>query len=375
MNQPDNPVLAEASPLSACLRSMPNRIRTVLIDDSAFVRQALGRMLAMIPEVVVVGTGVNGREAIELVREQRPDVVIMDVNMPEMDGIEALRHIMTEMPTPVLLVSTVTQPGAEATLQALEAGAVDFIDKGSVGTAMNIYDLAPVLREKVLATAGAGSRTATDDDWAEPAAALSAALSGSYEVIAIGASTGGPRALSALVPQLPADLPAGVLIAQHMPAGFTQTLAERLDRRAPLHVMEATDGQRVGRGEVLIAPGHTHMTLERDHDGLRVRISSLPGRLLHQPSVDLLFESVADTVGARAIGVVLTGMGDDGTRGLERLQASGARTLVESASSAVIYGMPRAARAFAEQALPLLQIAPALVALCSGRLVAAEETP
>jgi two-component system chemotaxis response regulator CheB len=352
-------------------------VRVVLVDDSTFVRRAFERILAAAPEIEVVATGTNGREAVQLVERLRPDVVVMDVAMPEMDGLEALRRIMDEAPTPVLLVSTLTQPGADVTLAALELGAVDFVDKGSVGTVMDIYDLAPVLREKVLALADAAPNLVAGADAALTPApaeaggahtdhAVAHAGEAAYDVVAIGASTGGPRALAEVLPALPGSLSAAVLVAQHMPAGFTATLAQRIDQRAPLAVREAKDGDRAEPGTVLIAPGRAQMTLERDAAGLVVRVSSEPTPALrYQPSVDLLFDSVARVAGARAIGVVLTGMGDDGAEGLRRLKEAGAYTIIESPQTAVIYGMPRAARPWAEQVLPLRRIAPAVAALCA----------
>ena len=349
---------------------MPAPVRILIVDDSAFIRRALERMLEALPTIRIVGTGTNGREAIELARELRPDVIIMDVNMPEVDGLEALRRIMAEQPTPVLVVSTLTQEGAEITMQALELGAVDFIDKGSVGTAMDIYELAPLLREKVLGVARASPHAHSAP--AEPAATAPVPnrevvpAIGRYEVVAIGASTGGPGALSELLPALPRGFPAGVLVAQHMPAGFTETLAERLNRRSAVSVREARDGDAVEPGQVLIAPGKMQMTLERKNGALRVRIAEDSEQRLHQPSVDLLFASAARALASRVVGVVLTGMGNDGTAGLEALHRAGARTIVEAPETAVIYGMPRAARPFADEVLPLRRIAGYLVELCSA---------
>lgn len=348
-------------------------VRVLLVDDSAFIRRALERILAGVPHVQVVGSATNGREAVEMARTLRPSIVLLDVNMPEMDGLEALRRIMAEVPTPVLLISTLAKPGAEVTLRALELGAVDFIDKGSVGTAMDIYDLAPLLREKVLAVAAADPRTRPAP--LEPPSRPPSTSGTSepperrpcdYDVVAIGASTGGPRALSEVLPQLPGDLGAGVVVAQHMPAGFTETLAERLNRRCELRVSEACDGDLIEPGRVLIAPGKRQSTVERQGTSLVMRVSQVSDQVLHQPSADALLTSVAHAVGARAVGVILTGMGEDGAEGLRRLREAGARTIVESPDTAVIYGMPRAARPYAEQVLPLERIAPVIVELCAA---------
>jgi two-component system, chemotaxis family, protein-glutamate methylesterase/glutaminase len=347
-------------------------VRVLIVDDSAFMRRAAERMLSESPAIRVVGTASNGEEAVELACKLRPDVIVMDVNMPQMDGLQALRHVMTACPTPVLMMSTLTRAGAAITIEALELGAVDFIDKSQAGTVMDIYQLAPELRDKVLAVARAevaprpeaAEEPAAEGYTAEAARPLRAARP--VELVAIGASTGGPRALSEILPKLPAQLGAGVVVAQHMPPGFTATLAERLDERSALRIREARDGDAVEDGLALIAPGGMQMEVERRRGDLIVRVAPGPASLLHHPSVDRLFESVARVVGTRAVGVVLTGMGQDGASGLQALHHAGARTLVESPQTAVIYGMPRAARPAAEQTLPLPLIAPALIELCAG---------
>lgn len=341
--------------------------RVLLVDDSAFMRRAAARMLEpMLPGVRVAGTAANGAEALEKVRALRPDLVIMDVEMPGVGGLEALRRIMAECPTPVLLLSSHTRAGADVTLRALEAGAVDFVDKGGAATSMDIHSLAPLLREKVAAILAARAPHASlraDPVERQPERAAGETRAGEYDVVAIGTSTGGPRALAEVIPALPAGLGAGVVVAQHMPAGFTETLAERLDRRSRLRVSEAKDGDEVRPGRVLIAPGGRQMGVEQGGGGLRVRVWDDATRL-HRPSVDTLFASVARAAPGRAVGVVLTGMGNDGAEGLRLIRAGGGRGLVESAESAVIDGMPGAARAVAERSLPLCDIARAVAELC-----------
>jgi two-component system chemotaxis response regulator CheB len=344
--------------------------RVLLVDDSAFVRRATERMLGPLPGVTVVGVARDGEEALAQVRALRPDLVIMDVEMPGMDGMAALESIMRECPTPVLLLSSHTQAGAEITLRALEAGAVDFMDKGA-GTGMDIHALAPLLREKVAAALRA--RTAPraapphpprpSPSSSKAGATAAAARQGRYEVVAIGSSTGGPRALAELVPALPAGFAAAVVIAQHMPPGFTETLAERLHRRSPLYVAEARDGDPVVPGTVLIAPGGRQMAVKRAADGtLSIRLWDDPSSL-HKPCVDTLFDSVARAVGGAAVGVVLTGMGNDGAEGLARIRAAGGRGLVESARTAVIDGMPSAARGSAERDVDLEEMAGVLASI------------
>lgn len=355
-------------------------VRVLVADDSAFIRRAVERMLAADPAIRVVGAASNGLEAVEMVRQLTPDVVLMDVNMPEMDGLEALARIMAETPTRVILMSTLTRAGAEITLRALEMGAVDFIDKTTAGGSMDIYSLAPLVREKVHVVSHArprspaeapphpappppaGDAPAAPDDGEVPVSAGASR----YEVVVVGASTGGPRALSLLISALPADFPAGIVVAQHMPSGFTETLAERLDRESQLEVCEARDGDVVRPGRVLIAPGGRQISLLRVRGALRVAVGAGDAAQLHRPSVDVLFHSAAEVVGARSIGVVLTGMGHDGAAGLRHLREVGAGTVVESADTALIDGMPRAARGAAEASLRLERIAGHLLRLCDA---------
>jgi two-component system chemotaxis response regulator CheB len=334
--------------------------RVLLVDDSAFVRRATERMLAPLAGVSVIGAARDGEEAVRQVRALRPDLVIMDVDMPGVDGIAALERIMRECPTPVLLLSSHTREGADVTLRALEAGAVDFLDKTGAGTAMDIHALGPVLREKVGAMLRA--RTAALEPVppagrdAGTAASAAGARAGAYRVVAIGSSTGGPRALAELIPALPAGFASAVVVAQHMPMGFTETLAERLDRRSPLRVAEARDGDPVLAGTVLIAPGGRQMRVERADGALVARVYD-DGASLHKPSVDRLFESVASAAGSACVGVVLTGMGSDGAAGLRCIRLAGGRGLVESERTAIINGMPAAARESAERDVPLEEMA------------------
>ena len=352
---------------------MAETIRVLLIDDSAFVRQAVQRMLAPLPNVEVVATAASGSEGIALARTLRPDVIVLDVNLPDQDGLEVLRSIMELAPTAVLMLSTLTSEGAQVTMRALELGAVDFVDKTSAGTTMDIHRLGPVIRDKVLAMAGA----AIPGDAAHPGVSAPAPARprparrttdlAPYDVVVIGSSTGGPRALMEVIGPLPGDLAAAVVVAQHMPEGFTRTLAERIDRRSAMRVMEAEDGMRLENGTALIAPGGSQISLERDAEGLRVKVDAEPSDYLHRPCIDLLFRSAAETAGRRAVGVILTGMGDDGAAGLRALRDAGARTLAESEDTAVIFGMPRAAAPSAERVLPLEAIAQAVATLCGSR--------
>lgn len=349
---------------------MTDRIEVLIVDDSPFVRSAVKRMLAPLAQVSIAGMAANGREAVEQAKALRPDVIVLDIAMPEVDGLEAIRQIMDQTPTPILVLSSHARPGAETTLKALDLGAVEFISKSQAGRRMDIYELAPLLREKVVAVArsrlpargGDGGASERGAGALRPAPPATPALS-AYDVLAVGASTGGPRALVRILSALPATFPAGIVIAQHMPPGFTDTLAQRLDRRSDLRVREAVDGDRVEPGVALLGVGGRQLRVERADDGLRVRVPAQPDRFLHRPSVDQLLASVASAAGPRAVGIVLTGMGQDGAEGLAELRRAGGRTLAESEESAVIYGMPRAAREHAERVLPLDAVPRAILEL------------
>jgi two-component system, chemotaxis family, protein-glutamate methylesterase/glutaminase len=316
------------------------KIRVLVIDDSAFVRKAIARMLNAAPDVEVVGTAADGLEGLELARTLHPDVITLDIQMPRLDGLETLRRMTPEFSAAVLLLSSLTQGGADVTLRGLELGALDFVDKSSVQGPMNMLDLQEELLTKVraLATrtrshAPGGFVQARPEPWgAERAVA-----------VAIGTSTGGPAALQTLIPALPRDFPAAVLVVQHIPRGFSRSLAERLAAKSALPVREAEDGELVQPGHVLLAPAGLHMKLRRRGTTVRVALDEEPRAALHRPSVDVLMTAVARVYGARGLGVVLTGMGSDGTNGLRAIRDAGGRTLAESEESAVIFGMPKSA--------------------------------
>jgi two-component system chemotaxis response regulator CheB len=339
-------------------------IRVVVVDDSAFVRQALSRMLGAAPDVEVVATAVDGADGVEKVCDLRPDVVTLDVKMPRMGGLEALRRIMAECPTPVLLLSSHTSAGAEITLRGLELGAMDFVDKSSVQGHMNLLGLADELLAKVRALANVPRERLGEMRFPLRPAVAPAGHDQQAEVVVIGTSTGGPSALQAIIPRLPRELAGAILVAQHMPAGFTRSLADRLDKRSALPVREAQDGEPVQRGSVLVAPGGLHMKIRRRGGQARVWLDTEPRSSLHRPSVDVLMASVAKVYGARSMGIILTGMGADGVEGLRAIREAGGRTLAESEETCVIYGMPKAAveAGVVDRAVPLPRMADEILA-------------
>jgi two-component system, chemotaxis family, protein-glutamate methylesterase/glutaminase len=334
-------------------------IRVLIVDDSAFVRRALARMLGNLPDIDVVGTAADGIEGIEQVKTLKPDVVTLDIKMPRMSGLEALRHIMDECPVPVLLLSSLTQEGADITLRGLELGAMDFVDKSNAQGNMNLGSLTEELVAKIRALAGVPHARLTTHRTGEiPLAVEQPEHTRRIEVVAIGTSTGGPTALQAIIPRLPENVAAPILVVQHMPVGFTRSLAERLNARSLVSVHEAEDGEVVVPGKVYIAPAGRHMKVRR-RGSVRVWLDDEPLNALHRPSVDTLMTSVAHAYASRAMGILLTGMGSDGVEGMKAIRQAGGITLAESEETCVIYGMPKAAveAGAAERSVPLNRMA------------------
>ncbi|WP_167942514.1 chemotaxis-specific protein-glutamate methyltransferase CheB [Desulfobaculum xiamenense] len=324
-------------------------VTVVVVDDSAFMRKAIQTMLEKDPDIRVVATARNGEEGLEMIRRHQPDVVTLDIEMPRMDGLTALRHIMMEMPRPVLMVSSLTTEGAEATLKAMELGAVDFIPKQLSKVSLDIIKIEEDLRTKVRTVARRTFRVPTP---VRPRAAAATPTRPSpvvrttgtlkRDVIAIGVSTGGPPAVQKVLSQLPADLPAGILIAQHMPAAFTGPFAKRLDGVCALTVKEAEHGERFAPRTVYVAPGGKHLRIDQKISRIEVIVSEKPTEALYKPSANELMASVAEGVGRRALGVILTGMGNDGMEGMKVLKQRGGRALAQSDATCVVYGMPKA---------------------------------
>ena len=348
----------------------PEPIRVLVVDDSAFMRKSMSGMLAHDARIQVVGVARNGEEAIQQVRQLRPDVVTMDVEMPGMNGIEALRHIMAERPVPVVMVSSLTSDGAQETLRALELGAVDYVPKQLDGVATKITDIQAELISKVLAANQAGSKVravraqesgkARADLSRQALSSHSVSVTRGQKIVAIGCSTGGPQALMEILPALPADFPAGILIVQHMPKCFTKPFAERMNAVCELHVREAGDGDEISAGTVLVAPGGMQLRVKRQSP-LKIGINLSPNleQHIHAPSADVMMQSVATVYGERGIGVILTGMGHDGLEGIKAMKAAKARTIAQDEGSCVVYGMPKAVveAGCADKVVPLSHVA------------------
>ena len=331
-------------------------IRVLVIDDSAMVRKVMSQVLSRDPEIDVVGTAPDPFVGRDKIVELEPDLLLLDVEMPRMDGITFLTKLMQYRPMPVIIVSSITPAGSERALAALRAGALEVVSKprGSY----TLGDLAADLIEKIKVLARA--RVAPRLPPRQPVAQLTAADM-THRIVAIGASTGGTRALEEIVLGLPAQIP-GTLVVQHMPAAFTRAFAERLNGLTPLEIKEAEHGDVVSPGKILIAPGNRHLELRRSGARFTALIHDEPPVGRHRPAVDVLFNSVAQHAGKNALGILLTGMGEDGARGLLEMRARGATTIAQDEATSVVFGMPKAAieRKAAMQILPLDRVAPAI---------------
>lgn len=345
---------------------MPTRpIRVFVVDDSAVVRQVVHVLLDGEPDIHVIGTASDPIFAQQKMAADWPDVIVLDIEMPRMDGLTFLRKLMAERPTPVVICSSLTGSGTQTGMQALAAGAVEIITKPTVGLRGFLEDSADMLRDAVRAAARARVRALPAAPGLRPASTepAPAALAQTTErVIAIGASTGGTQAIERVLTALPRVSP-GIAIVQHMPERFTASLAERLDRLCEIEVREAAHGDRLRPGLALIAPGGRHMQLRRSGAYYHVDVLDGPPVNRHRPSVDVLFRSVARHAGRNAVGAILTGMGDDGARGLLEMREAGAATLAQDEATCVVYGMPREAARIgaAAQVLPLDAMAAALL--------------
>lgn len=345
-----------------------NKIRVLCVDDSALIRGLMREIIDAQPDMEVVAVAPDPLVARDLIKQLNPDVLTLDVEMPRMDGLDFLERLMRLRPMPVLMVSSLTRSGSEITLRALELGAVDFVPKPQLGIRSGLLEYGEQIAEKIRAAAR------TSPSRREPQAPakrrLESVMVSSEKLLIIGASTGGPEAIRQVLEPLPANSPA-ILIAQHMPAGFTRSFAERLDRLCRIKVKEAEQGERVLPGHAYIAPGDRHLRLARSGANYQVLLDSGPAVNRHRPSVDVLFHSAADLAGRNAIGALLTGMGRDGAAGLLAMRHAGAMTLAQDEATSLVFGMPREAVALgaAVETIALNEVAERLLdlAAASGR--------
>jgi two-component system, chemotaxis family, protein-glutamate methylesterase/glutaminase len=324
---------------------MSERVRVLVVDDSALMRKLIPAILARDPSIEVVGTAMDGAFALKKIEELHPDVVTLDLEMPRMDGMETLRLIMQRAPLPVILFSTHSKEGAYSTFKALALGAIDFVAKPKDAAAGHLDVIADQLIEKIKVAkrAGRSKPAAPVIVDAMPQKKATRAALPPNRIIAIGISTGGPNALQFLLSQIPADFPASMVIVQHMPEGFTEMFSRRLDDCCAIEVQEAKSGDLLVAGRALICPGNRHMMVRRMPRGDMAVLSDGPAVNGHRPSADVLFHSVAQEFGLTAVGLIMTGMGEDGAEGLGAIRTAGGMTLAQSEDTCVVSGMPHAA--------------------------------
>jgi len=322
---------------------MDRILRVLVIDDSAYVRKVVKEILSRSPFVEVVGTARDGREALDLVEQLKPDVITCDLNMPELDGVGFVREQMKRQPVPIVIMSIANET-AEAALTALDAGAVDFVQKPTALASEKIYSVSAQLIEKVKAAGSISLAKISGPTAVETTSTVQARnVLGTHvvDLVVLGVSTGGPQALKRLIPQLPADFPVPVVMVMHMPVGYTEVYAAKLNELSALEVREAAEGDSLKPGLVFLAPAGRHLTFKKDSGGtVVVHLDKRPYDTLHRPSVDVMFQSAAETYRNRVLGVVMTGMGSDGKEGAAWIKSQGGLVFTEAESSCVVYGMP-----------------------------------
>ncbi|HET6974052.1 MAG TPA: chemotaxis response regulator protein-glutamate methylesterase [Pyrinomonadaceae bacterium] len=321
---------------------MDRVLRVLVIDDSAYVRKVVREILSRSPFLEVVGTARDGREALDLVEQLDPDVVTCDLIMPELDGVGFVREQMQRRPVPIIIMS-VAKETAEAALTALDAGAIDFVQKPTALASEKIFEVSNELIDKVKAAGNISLKRLPTPPDPQIAVTVESAVDGTHSVdlVVLGISTGGPQALKRLIPQLPSDFPVPLVMVMHMPVGYTEMYAAKLNEISNLEVREAAEGDELKPGHVFLAPAGRHLTLKRNRDGKVVtHLDARPFSTLHRPSVDVLFQSAAEVYRNRVLGVVMTGMGSDGSQGAAWIKSQGGLIFTEAESSCVVYGMP-----------------------------------
>ncbi len=349
---------------------MTATLDVLVVDDSRLLQLIIVKLLECDPRIKVVGVASDGQQAIEKVHALRPDVVTMDIQMPKMDGLEALRRIMQQAPTPVVMLSGLTD--ASAAIQALQLGAIEFIAKPSGTVSLDLFQVRDELISKIkLATLVNLDRAMASINTPAPPLHLAPGTDRTHQsAIAFASSTGGPRALEKIFRQLPAGLPASVFVVQHMPVGFTASFAKRLDQHSPIHIEEAQDGQAVKPGEGYVAPAGRHMSVVEEKGQPIIRLLDTPPVNSVRPSADVLLASVAEVFGRHSIGGVLTGMGKDGRDGAARIKACGGFAFAQDRATSTIFGMPKAAieQGVVDKVLPLTEIAYAIIQVLQDRI-------
>ena len=337
-------------------------VRVLVVDDSAYIRKVVKDMLSRSPALEVVGTARDSEEALELVERLKPDVVTCDLIMPGTDGVDFIQRQMSRRRLPIVIVSMAGE-SSERVLSGLDAGAIDFVQKPTALATEKVFDVADELIAKVTAAAGASMRAFPHAE-AKRASIATSTFRNRYSVLVVGVSTGGPQGLKSVIARLPADFPIPVAVVLHMPIGYTEAYARRLDELSALTVIEARDGEELRPGVVLVAPAGRHLKLQREADGRVIaRLDVRPLDMPHRPSVDVLFQSAAEVYGERVLGVVMSGMGSDGRDGAAWIKARGGHVLTEAEETCVVYGMPRAIveAGLSDREVPLDQLSAAII--------------
>ena len=347
---------------------MKGVVRVLVVDDSAYVRKVVREMLSRSPFIEVVGAARDGREGLELTETLKPDVITCDLMMPELDGVEFVREQMRRRPLPIIIMS-IADENADATLSALDSGAVDFLQKPTALASDKILEVSSELIDKVKAAGNVAieriQSIAFDNTLPEAKAVTGENVAGSHsvDIVVLGISTGGPQALKQLIPQFPSDFPVPVCLVMHMPLGYTEMYARKLDEMSRLHVREAAEGDVLRPGVVLVAPAGRHLTFRRRPDrSVVTHLDTRPLETLHRPAVDVMFQSAAEVFRDRVLGVVMTGMGSDGKQGAAWIKSQGGRVYTESEETCVVYGMPSSVvdAGLSDKSLPLGRLARAI---------------
>jgi two-component system, chemotaxis family, protein-glutamate methylesterase/glutaminase len=340
---------------------MSPTVRVLVVDDSAYIRKVVTEMLFRNPALQVVGAARDGEEALELVERLEPDVVTCDLIMPGLDGVEFIERQMAKRPVPIVIVSIAAE-SSERVLRGLDAGAIDFVQKPTALATDKVLDMAEELVGKVIAAAGAPVARIRASAQDVPPAVVST-FRDRYSIVVVGVSTGGPQGLKSIIPRLPSDFPVPVAIVMHMPVGYTEAYARRLDETSALTVVEAREGDEVRPGVVLVAPAGRHLTFVRGDGKVRTRLDVRPLDTPHRPSVDVLFQSAAEVYGERVLAIVMTGMGADGCAGAAWIKARGGAVLTEAEDTCVVYGMPRSVveAGLSDEAVPLGRLTAAIM--------------
>ncbi len=346
---------------------MSKRIDVLVVDDSAYMRKVVSNLLQSDEDIFVVDTARDGLDAIEKIKQWKPAVITLDVEMPKLDGLSALERIMRECPTPVIMLSSLTQEGSETTIKALTRGAVDFVPKPSGTISLDIHKVKEELIKKIKIASKASLASLRSLAVSEPAELMKVPAQPPLnqapdKLVVVGSSTGGPTALQQIIPRLPGDLPAAVLIVQHMPAGFTNSLAKRLNENSPLEVREAGAGDKLLCGKAFVAPGGYHLVLVSKHE---IGLNQNPPIHSVRPAIDVTLESAVEHYGSQVVGIILTGMGYDGSKGMALVKKMGGKTIAQDETTCVVYGMPRVVveSGKADRVLPVQKIADEIVSM------------